>query len=922
MRFLLLCALLALGVSGHAADFDGDGKQDIVWRTHSGNPVIWQMNGLAAGSRITLPTGHDAAWAIIGTGNFFEDNSAGILWVNSSGQLSIWRISDGALAHTCTVASGIDASWTFLGAGDLDGDGVTDVLWRLPDNSVAVYLMHGCSAPQTITLGTPAQASWTFAGVGKVDSRPGAIFWRDAAGNVILWRLQYETSILSTTLSPGTFADWQIAAIADFDGDGFSDILWRSPDGTQTAIWLMNGATHTNVSVSAAATDVFAAPDTIFASDFQRSTQRATALTPAWTIAGAADFDGDGRADVLLVDGLGNTEIWQMQGASIQATSLIPASGDMPYTALNGWRMAIDRPTVTKIDGQVTVAWSPFSGPQHYVVYASANDDPVSTGVPVETASASLSFGRSDDGYADKRYFAVSANYLGIQLPSSPQAYVVEFTSTLLPVWGALAIADTNNDGCDDILGVVGDCHGHFQVVGEVAMGLASLTAPGRAYRDLRFADFNGDGILDAIANVYACDADGCGGNDTNSRLKLFFGNGDGTFTEDPAFAQLSVPGGGFGETIVVADFNNDGYLDIFIPKYTSYDPAEHNFLLVNDGTGHFSDVAAAAGVSMGHVPPCFRPEGAQAADIDGDGRIDLYAGSQLFLNTTAVEGGTPTFAALGPIVDWFCTAIEPSPIGLPAFFDEGAKFIDLDNSGNLALALNGEDSPNNVRILKFDGVAHFFDVDVIPPIVMENVWGFTAADVDGDGLSDIVVGGGCWEGAGGDEFDPQCEKHAPPQLLVNRGGQFVLHDFFDDGRVPTNRGWRDLEANADFDNSGTPDFVTRSLGNGDSGLYVSIQQSTNRDVLQVRVVGANGEQNQAGRVVRVRSTVRPDKTMTQVVDGGSGYMANGPYNLTFATPYPGAYTITVRFAGGSYTATAHSGDHVTMRANGSYSVQ
>jgi hypothetical protein len=61
---------------------------------------------------------------------------------------------------------------------------------------------------------------------------------------------------------------------------------------------------------------------------------------------------------------------------------------------------------------------------------------------------------------------------------------------------------------------------------------------------------------------------------------------------------------------------------------------------------------------------------------------------------------------------------------------------------------------------------------------------------------------------------------------------------------------------------------------------------------------------------------------MTKVVDGGSGYMANSPYELTFATPYFGAYTISVRFADATYTAVARNGDHVTMYADGTFSVQ
>ena len=61
---------------------------------------------------------------------------------------------------------------------------------------------------------------------------------------------------------------------------------------------------------------VFAAADTIFAGGFDSNTRAAPALTTAWTIIGSADFNGDGRADVLLADAQGDSAIWQMQGAS------------------------------------------------------------------------------------------------------------------------------------------------------------------------------------------------------------------------------------------------------------------------------------------------------------------------------------------------------------------------------------------------------------------------------------------------------------------------------------------------------------------------------------------------------------------------------------------------------------------------------
>jgi len=934
---LIVAATILCGVAHAAsADFNGDGKQDLVWRSHFGNPVVWQMNGLAVGARATLTPAPDAGSSIVGSGNFFGSSPGGILWVDSTNRLSIWRVSNGTVQQSCVVASSIDPGWSFLGIGDLNGDGIDDVAWRAPDGSVDVYLMNGCNAPQTITLAGTAAADWTFLGIGDVDTHSdAAIFWRAANGDVILWRLHNGTGIFTTTLQAGTYAGWTVAAVADFNGDGITDILWRN--GTQTALWLMNGTKFTAVPIAPGSSSVYAASDTIFSSGFDSLARPAPPLTSAWTILGASDVNGDGRADVVLADTLGNVALWQMQGATVQATGFIAATADMPYTALNGWRMAMDRPTITKINNQVTVAWQPVSGSPAYTVYASAANFPASSGVPVAASGPSLVFGRNDTGYADKRYFALSAAYLGVQLPPSPEAYIVEYLPHLIPEWGAMAIGDFNHDGCVDVLDALGDCHGNFTVLNENTMGLAALRANGRKYRDLRYADLDGDGIDDIISNVYS-DID-----DTSSQVLFFRGLGNNQFVEDTDFLNLDIRG--FGETVVIADFNGDGYLDIYIPQYSMNTPDEHSWMLINDGTGHFTDVSDLTGVpadpdatvALRAVPKNCRVEGAQAVDVNGDGRIDLYVASHLFLNQGNDANGVPHFLDQGPRMlpssfqiatynYYNCTVTTPSTNGLPLFHDEGAKFFDLDNSGQLTLLIDGAESSEaggeGVGVFKLDGLGNFVDhSDVIPHFFMADAWGIQAVDVDGDGLPDILLAGGCDASFDPVPDDNNCvdigNPHVPPHLLLNRGGQFVQHDFYQDGLAPTQVTWFDAPAAADFDLSGTMDLALRS-----TSLVPFINQATSFDTIVVSIVGRNGEHNQAGRVVHVSPVLRPGVIMTQVVDGGSGYLANTQYDLTFATPYPGAYTVSVRFADATYTTTAHIGDHVTLRADGTYSVQ
>lgn len=959
-RIVAATSLFAFALAASAAqaiDLTGNGMSDVLWRLPAGDPLIWEMSGLSLRAQVTVQATLDAGSAIAGAGKFFGKTSPdAILWISSSDQLTLWQVDgNGILQRSCTVASAIDPDLDFIGIGDIDADGTDDVLWRnRTDGSISAFLMNGCNPAQVLVLQATADSAWTFAGAGDVNGDGSTdLFWRDGStNNLTEWLVHPDGTITEQSLIEGDQASWQIEAIADFDGNGKADLLWRDPASQSLAIWLAaSDGTFNPAPVGPASSSTFAAADDIFGNGFDAGVSAAPGLDSTWTILGAADFDGDGSSDILLADNNGNTAIWLMQGATVRATGLLPpASPDMPLPGITGWRLPLDRPTITKVDGEVTVDWHTLPGNPKYAVYGSASNDPAHTGGIVSNASPPLSFARSDPGFASSdRYFAVAAGYHGMALPASKEAYIVEFALTDLRYWGAMSVADFNGDGCQDLLGALGDCHGNFKSHTETQMDLSALRAPDRAYRDVRFADFNGDGILDAIANVYSCDSDGCGGNDGTSQILLFLGNGDGTFTEDSAFTALNVPGGGFGETIVVADFNNDGYLDIFLPKYTAYSSDEHDFLLINDGHGNFTDVADAAGVAMRNISLGYRPEGAQALDINGDGLIDLYVASHLFIND-----GDLKFTNVGVETD-LAGVVSQSPWGLPAQFDEGSKFIDWDNSGQLALALN---TVTNVRIFKYDGLQNFTEQAVIPPVYMNTSYGLEAMDVDGDGRDDVAVAGGFdqtvetnpayselkaeldadradaqsspynpirFELEEEHEHDPDeaaspeaaATPNAKPQLFVNRGS-FVVHDFYDDGLQPSQRGWSDLLSYADFDYSGTIDIAARV--NPDE--YILVNAATSTDVIVVTLLGKHGEQNQQGRVVRVTPDARPDVTMTKVVDSGSGYMANGPYDLTFATPYFGAYSVSVRFADATYTTVAHSGDRVTMYANGTYAIQ
>jgi hypothetical protein len=146
------------------ADFDGDGKSDILWRHNAtGQLYIWLMNGLNLADLGCPGTIVDPAWQILGTADFSCDDKADLLWQNSStGQRYLWIMSGREATATAPLAD------NYLGGhleriADFNGDGKADMLWRNGGTGqVYLWLMN---ATQISVEGVPitvGNLSWTI----------------------------------------------------------------------------------------------------------------------------------------------------------------------------------------------------------------------------------------------------------------------------------------------------------------------------------------------------------------------------------------------------------------------------------------------------------------------------------------------------------------------------------------------------------------------------------------------------------------------------------------------------------------------------------------------------------------------------------------------------------------------------------------
>lgn len=283
----------------------------------------------------------------------------------------------------------------------------------------------------------------------------------------------------------------------------------------------------------------------------------------------------------------------------------------------------------------------------------------------------------------------------------------------------AMAVADWNNDGLDDVIRLdlgriaiveVQTYGGEFETINFGQMATASAWA-------MCVADVDKNGYLDIIGGW-------------NGSCKIFKINNSGT-----AATLITLPNSNFFlQNITAADFNNDGHIDIF-----TCDDNGENSIYLNDGLGNFSEsniinFNVTATDDSGNY-------GSVWTDFDNDGDFDLYIAKcrqgvsspndGRRINVLFVNNGNGTFTENA--------AAYNINIGAQTWT---ASFGDIDNDSDMDLMLTNHDVSS--MILENNGSGVYTNItagtgfninDIIP---IQSVF----ADFDNDGFLDIFVTG------------------------------------------------------------------------------------------------------------------------------------------------------------------------------------
>lgn len=214
----------------------------------------------------------------------------------------------------------------------------------------------------------------------------------------------------------------------------------------------------------------------------------------------------------------------------------------------------------------------------------------------------------NNDGHLD----ILSLTSSGCQILLNSGTGVFAQGPSAMGSWWCAACVDYDMDGDPDIyLGTYGSTAN--TLLRNDGTSLTDVTAAagvefGGSTTGITVGDWNNDGLPDLYLANYS--APGC---------KLFENNGDGTFSDVTSAA--GVTGHTDTRTAAFTDYNNDGWLDIFVSHHDFY--TYSNIMWRNNGDGTFSDVGSQLGLSGEFIGDYF---GTAWGDYNNDGDIDLFA--------------------------------------------------------------------------------------------------------------------------------------------------------------------------------------------------------------------------------------------------------------------------------------------------------
>jgi len=375
--------------------------------------------------------------------------------------------------------------------------------------------------------------------------------------------------------------------------------------------------------------------------------------------------------------------------------------------------------------------------------------------------------------------------------------------------------------------------------------------------------DYNNDGYPDLYVSNYG-------------KNVLYKNNGNGTFTDVTSRAGIGGKETDFNTGAVWFDYDNDGFLDLYVGKYLNFDPnykyfyapdgfpgplaydAQPDVLYHNNGDGTFEDVTK----KMGITDIDGRAMGVGAADYDDDGFVDIYVANDHSMNylwhnnagKSFTDVGTPSGTAFGQSGE---SAVSMS-----------VDFADYTGSGRMGMFISDD---KYCRLYENMGNGIFTDKSYPSGIAMPAGqfvgWSSSFIDYNNDGLVDIYKTNGAlkhlygqedqiFENIGDGKFKDVSTEMGKyfMQKLVGRGACF-----------------------GDYDNDGDIDGYIVNLN--DRGSFLRNNKGNQNNWIELNLIGTTSNRDGIGARVKVTAD---GKVQTAQKKSTTGYLSQNDPRMHF----------------------------------------